>query len=117
MDQSIKVGIVGTVLAVIVNLANPLYLSFLPTFIIATIVIFIYRLGRLKDGLIAAFIIYIFDEGILTTLYLALLYAANQPYPAVAIDPTMVISPILSTISAVMAAVIGAWLARKRTQP
>jgi hypothetical protein len=117
MDQSIKAGIVGAVLAVIVNVANPLYLSFLPTFMIAIIVIFIYRLGTLKDGLIAAFMTYIFNEGILTTLYIALLYAANQPYPTVTIDTTIILSPILSAISAVIAAYIGVWLARKRTQP
>lgn len=117
MDQSIKAGIVGTVLAVIVNVANPLYLSFLPTFIIAIVVIFIYRLGTLKDGLIAAFMTYMFNEGILTTLYVALLYAANQPYPTVTIDPTIILSPILSAISAAIAAYIGVWLARKRTSP
>ena len=117
MDQSIKAGIVGAVLAVIVNVANPLYLSFLPTFMIAIIVIFIYRLGTLKDGLIAAFMTYIFNEGILTTLYIALLYAANQPYPTVTIDPTIILSPVLSAISAVIAAYIGVWLAGKRTPP
>ena len=117
MDQSIKAGIVGAVLAVIVNVANPLYLSFLPTFIVAIIVIFICRLDTFKDGLIAAYMTYIFNEGILTTLYLALLYAANQPYPTVTIDPTIILSPILSAISATIAAYIGVWLARKRIPP
>jgi hypothetical protein len=116
MDQSIKVGIVGTMLAVIVNVANPFYLSFLPTFTIAILIIFIYKLNTLKDGLIAALIIYIFSEGILTTLYAALLYVAHQPYPAVTIDLTIILSPALSAISAVVVAYMGVWLARKRTQ-
>jgi hypothetical protein len=117
MDQSIKAGIIGTVLAVIVNISLPVYLSFAPTFIIAILVVYIFRLDTLKDGLVAAFMTYIFNEGILTTIYLALLYAANEQYPALTVDPYIMLSPILSAISTIIAAYIGVALAKKRPQP
>jgi hypothetical protein len=117
MDQSIKAGLIGTVLAVFVNLSIyiPAPLDFLPTFIIAIFVIFIFRLITLKDGLITAFMTYIFNQGIIDTLILATYY--NEQYPAFNVNLNLIINPIITAISTVIAAYIGVWLAKKRTPP
>jgi pheromone shutdown protein TraB len=115
MDQSIKAGIIGAVLAIIVNASLPVYLDFIPGFVIAIFVIYVYRLGTLKDGLVAAFMTYIFNNGILGTLTLAIYYAQNEQYPAFTVDTYTMLSPLITAISAVIAAYVGVWLAKKRT--
>lgn len=118
MDRSIGAGILGIVLAAIINLSIiiPPPLDWLPTFIIAIIVIFIYRLSTVKDGLIAAFMTYIVSQGIVDTLILADYYTSNKTY-SLTITAYLVPDPILTAISAIIAAYIGVWLARKRPQP
>jgi uncharacterized membrane protein len=117
MDQSIRAGIVGFVFAVIVNVFSPVYLDWVPAFILAILVIYVYRLSTLKDGLVAAFITYIFSSGIVGTLTLAIYYTQNEQYPAFTVDPYTMLSPVLTAISAVIAAYIGVWLAKRRTPP
>jgi hypothetical protein len=114
MDSSIKAGVTGFLLAVIINLLSPIYLDFAPSFLAAFLAIYIFRLGTLKDGLVAAFMTYIFNDGILGTISLATLYFANEPYPSINIDIWTMLSPIVSAATAVIAGYIGARLAQKR---
>lgn len=114
MDRSIKAGVSGFLLAVVINLFSPVYLYFIPSFLVAILVIYIFRLGTLKDGLVAAFMTYIFTDGILGTIVLAMSYFANEPYPSFDVDVWTMLSPIVSAVTAVIAGYIGVRLAQKR---
>ena len=114
MDRSIKAGVSGFLLAVVINLFSPIYLDFVPSFLVAILAIYIFRLGTLKDGLVAAFMTYIFSDGILGTISLAMLYLANEPYPSFNVDVWTMFSPIVSAVTAVIAGYIGVRLAQKR---
>jgi small basic protein len=114
MDRSIKAGVSGFLLAVVINLFSPIYLDFVPSFLVAILAIYNFRLGTLKDGLVAAFMTYIFSDGILGTISLATLYFANEPYPSLNIDVWTMLSPIVSALTAVIAGYIGVQLAQKR---
>jgi len=107
-------GIFGFLLAVIINLFSPVYLYFVPSFLAAIIAIYAFRLEALRDGLVVAFMTYIFNDGILGTLSLAIYYFANEQYPAFPIDVWTMISPVISAISAVAAAYIGMLFAQSR---
>jgi hypothetical protein len=113
MDRSITAGVSGFLLAIVINLFSPIYLYFVPSFLAAIFVIYIFRLGTFKDGLVAAFITYIFNEGILDTMGLATLYLASESY-TLSIDVWIVFSPIVSSITALMAGYVGVWLSQKR---
>jgi hypothetical protein len=119
MDQSIKAGVYGFVLAIIINLllasllTLPNILSFIPSFVAAIFTIYISRLETLKDGLVAAFMTYIFNDGILVTVSLATFYFANEPYPSYNIDVWTMLSPIVQAVSAVIAGYIGVRIAQK----
>jgi hypothetical protein len=117
MDQSIRAGIVGFVFTVIVNVFSPVFLDWIPAFIVAILVIYVYRLSTLKDGLVAAFMTYIFSSGIVGTITLAIYYAQNEIYPAFTVDPYTMLSPVLTAITAAIAAYVGVWLAKRRTPP
>ena len=80
MDSSIKAGVSGFLLAVAINFVSPVYLDFVPSFLAAILAVYFFRLGTFKDGLVAAFMTYIFSEGILGTIDLATSYLANEPY-------------------------------------
>lgn len=114
MDKCIKAGVFGTSLAIIVNLFSPVYLYFVPSLLVAIFVVYVFRLETLKDGLVTVFMTYIFNDGILTTASLALLYLTNESYPSITIDTWVILSPIVSAASAVIAAYIGVWLAKTR---
>ena len=114
MDQSIKAGVYGFLLAVVINLFSPIYLDFIPSFLVAILVIYIFRLGALKDGLVAAFMTYIFNDGILNTMGLASYYFANESIPSFNVDVWTMLSPIVSAVTAVIAGYIGVRLAQKR---
>jgi hypothetical protein len=120
MDQSIKAGVYGFILAIILNLLLasllilPDILSFIPSFVAAIFTIYISRLETLKDCLVAAFMTYIFNDGILVTLSFATFYFANEPYPSYNIDVWTMLSPIVQAVTAVIAGYIGVRLAQKR---
>jgi hypothetical protein len=114
MDRSIKAGVFGFLLAIIINLFSPIYLDFIPSFLAAIFAIYIFRLEALKDGLVAAFITYIFCEGILGTIDLATYYLTNERYPSFNVEIWMVFSPIVTALTAVIAGYIGVRLAQKR---
>jgi hypothetical protein len=113
MDESIKAGILGFSLAFIINLVSPVPLYFIPAFLVAILAIYSFGLRTFKDGLIAAFMTYIFSDGILGTLALALYYLANEPYPAYNIEVWFVFYPIASAVTAVVAGYVGVLLAQK----
>ena len=111
MDRSITAGITGFLLAIIINVFSPINLYFVPSFLAAIIAIYAFRLEALRDGLVAAFMTYIFNDGVLNTLYGAVYY--NQLY-SVTLDFWTVVSPIVSAISAVVAAYLGMLFAQAR---
>jgi uncharacterized protein YacL len=117
MDPSIKVGVSGFLLAIVINLLSPVYLDLVPSFLVAILVIYIFRLGTLKDGLVAAFMTYIFTDGILSTIALAMSYFANEPYPSFNVDIWTMLSPMVSAATAVIAGYIGIQLAQKGRRP
>lgn len=114
MDRSIRAGVFGFLLVIIVNLFSPVYLDFVPSFLIAILAIYIFRLGTLKDGLVAAFMTYIFSDGILGTIAVATYYFTNKSSVTVNIDAWTMVSPIVSAVTALIAGYVGVWLARKR---
>jgi len=112
MDRSIMAGISGFLLAIAINLFSPVYLYFIPSFLVAILVIYYFRLGTLKDGLVVAFMTYIFNDGILNTYALATYY--NKQYPAFHVDVLTMVYPIVSAVTAVIAAYIGVKFAKAR---
>jgi hypothetical protein len=119
MDQSIKAGIVGIVLAVFIDgsIYIPAPLDFLPAFLIVIFAIFVFRLNTLKDGLVVAFMTYVFTNGILGTIEFAYCYTSNQPYTISPVTLNVVIDPIITAISAFISAYVGVWLAKRRPVP
>jgi len=117
MDRAIRAGISGFLVALIINLFSPVYLYFVPSLLVAILAIYLYRLGSLKDGLVTAFMIYIFNDGILSTLTLAAFYAEKKPYPSVSIDVWTMFYPLVSAVTAVIAAYVGVWLTKARKTP
>jgi hypothetical protein len=117
MDIAIRAGISGFLVALVINLFSPVYLYFVPSFLVAILAVYFYRLGTLKDGLVAAFMIYIFNDGILGTISLAIFYAENKPYPSFTVDAWTMFSPLVSAVTAVIAAYLGVWLTKVRKPP
>jgi hypothetical protein len=115
MDKSIKAGILGFSLAFIINIvSSPVYLYFVPAFLATILVIYVFGLRTLKDGLVAAFMTYIFNEGILSTISYASYYLANEPYPAFNIEVWMIFYPIVFAVTAVVAGYVGVLLAQTK---
>jgi len=112
MDRSIRAGISGSLMAVVINLFSPVYLDFIPSFLAAILAVYIYRLREPKDSLVAAFMTYIFSQGVLGTLGLATFYLANEPYE-LTVDIWLVFSPILTSITALIAGYVGVWLVKR----
>jgi hypothetical protein len=117
MDMAIRAGISGFLVALVINLFSPVYLYFVPSFLVAILAVYFYRLGTLKDGLVASFMIYIFTDGILGTISLATFYAENKPYPSFNVDVWTMFSPLVQAVTAVIAAYLGVWLTRIRKPP
>ena len=111
MDRSMAAGITGFLFAIVINLFSPVYLYFVPSFLVAIVVIYFYRLDTLRDGLVTAFMIYIFNDAVYSAIGGALYY--NQQY-SFFVDFWTVTSPIVSAISAVIAAYIGVLFAKVR---
>ena len=114
MDRSIKAGIYGFILAVVINLFSPTYLDFVPSFVAAILVIFIFDIDTFKEGLVSAFMTYFFTIEAVNALVGAVYYYSNEPYPAFTFDAYSVVSPIVAAVTAVIAAYVGVWLAKKR---
>jgi len=115
MDRSIQAGISGTLLAIVINLFLPVslgFFDFIPSFLAAIFIIYTFRLGALRDGLIVAFMTYIFNDGVLGTLTLAMLYVLNEPYE-LTVESWMIFSPIVTSITALIAGYIGVRLVQR----
>jgi len=112
MDRSIRAGVSGALVAVMINLFSPVYLDFFPSFFAAIFIIYIFRLVTLKDGLVASFMTYIFNEAILNTLIAATYYVANEPYQ-LTVDIWIVFSPIVTSITALTAGYVGVRLVQR----
>jgi len=112
MDKSIRAGISGFLIAVAINLFSPVYLDFIPSFLAAIFAIYTFRLGALRDSLVAAFMTYIFNEGVLGTITLAMLYMENKPYE-LTVEVWMVFSPIVTSITALIAGYVGVRLVQR----
>jgi len=123
MDKSIRAGISGSILAIVINLvlASLLTLSdiliFIPPFVAAIFTIYISRLDNLKDGLVASFMTYILNEGILGTISLATFYVTNESYPSFNVDILTVFYPIVNAVSAFIAGYVGILLVHKMKPP
>ncbi len=101
-------------LAVVIYLISPIYLDFVPSSLAALLAIYIFRLNTLRDGLVAAFVTYIFTDGLLSTIDLAAYYLADEPYPSFSVDTWTMLSPAVAAVTAVIAGYIGVRLAQKR---
>jgi len=118
MDRSVRAGISGALLAMVIELFLPVdlgFFDFLPSFFAAILIIFIFRFEALKDALIASFMTYIFDQGVVNTIGLAIFYVenvANEQY-VFTVDILLVFSPIVTSISALIAGYIGVRLVKK----
>jgi hypothetical protein len=117
MDRSIRAGIYGFLLAFVINLFSPVYLYFVPSLLAAILVVYIFRLGALKEGLVVAFMTYIFNDAILSTITLATFYSENKPYPSFNVDVWTMFYPLVSAVTAVIAAYVGVWLTKRRKPP
>jgi hypothetical protein len=111
MDRSITAGITGFLVAIAINVLSPVNLYFLPSFLVSILIIYYFRLGTLREGLVAAFMTYIFTDGVYQTIAGAIYY--NQQY-SFHVDAWTVVSPIVSAITAVIAAYIGVLFAKAR---
>jgi hypothetical protein len=118
MDRSIRAGISGAILAVVIELFVPIpivFFNFIPPFFAAIFIIVIFRLKALKDGLVAAFMTYILNEGISGTISLVTFYITNpnQPFPSFNVDILTVFYPIVNSITALTAGYVGVRLAQR----
>jgi hypothetical protein len=112
MDQSLKAGFFGFLLATAINLFLPISLYFIPQFLAAIVAIYIHRLGTIKDGLVASFVTYVFNDVVLNTLIYISMYLTNEPYTAT-VDIVEIIYPIVNAASILIACYIGVWLVQK----
>lgn len=124
MDRSIRAGIFGFILVIIVNFFLPpapsfvnFLLNFIPQFLISLFVIYTFRLRTFKDGLVAALMTYALSYGVLQTLEAALLYGQNKIQQSFTIDAGVIASPIIWAGTAVLAAYLGVWIAGMRQPP
>jgi hypothetical protein len=111
VDRSIRAGITGAIMAVVINGFSPIPLYFIPSFLAAILVIILFRLGTLKDGLIVAFMTYLFNVEILSFLAAAQYYNTAYTIPLVGLD--IVLSPIFDLITALIAGLVGPWLVHR----
>lgn len=115
MDQTIKAGISGVIIAVVINSLSPDYLYFLPQFIASIIAIYIYGIKTFKDGLLATFTTYLFTEWVVGVIVVAGLFATNEPYN-LTVDTSVLFDQISTTLTALLAGPIGVMLAKKRPE-
>lgn len=106
MDRCISAGIYGALISLFINLFSPVYLYFLPSFLAAIFAVYVARLRTSREGLVTSFMTFIFGDGLSNTLVAATYYLTNEPY-TLTIDIGVVLSPILSALSAVLAGYVG----------
>jgi hypothetical protein len=112
MDRCIRAGIYGALIAFSLSLVSPVYLYFFPSFIAAIFAIYVSRLVTFREGLVASFMTYVFSEGIMNAIVAATFYMTNEPY-TLTIDIGIVVSPLASAFSALIAGYVGVWIVQK----
>jgi len=112
MDHCIRAGIYGALIAFFLNIVSPVYLYFLPSFLAAIFAIYSSRLVTLREGLVASFMTYVFSDGITNALVAATFYVTGEPY-TLTIDIGIVLSPLASAFSALIAGYVGIWIVRR----
>jgi hypothetical protein len=113
MDQTIKAGISGLIIAVVITVLSPINLDFVPQLVAAIIAIYVFDLRTYKDGILAAVMTYLFSIGILGSVSLGILYASNQPIDFT-IDVWSIIDQTFTPLTSLVAAYVGVWLAKMR---
>lgn len=102
------VGLSGAFLSVFANLFSGIYLYFIPSFLASILVIYMFKISRFREALIASLTVYIFADGILGGFILGYFYISNTPYVVNEIPQIWdVLSYIFSPISAFVASYIG----------
>src|SRR3990170_6921313 len=112
MDRCLRAGTYGALIALLFGLFSPVYLYFFPSFLAAIFAIYVSRLVTLREGLVASFMAYVFSEGILNAIVAATFYMTNEPY-TLTIDIWIVVSPLASAFSALIAGYVGVWIVQK----
>ena len=112
MDRSIRAGVTGLSIALLIDLFSPVDLVFVASFVASILAIYIMRIGTIREGLVTSLLTYVFNDGVLGTLSLATLYFENQPY-TFNVDFLTVFLPIANAITALIAAYIGVQLVQR----
>jgi hypothetical protein len=112
MDRCIRAGIYGALIAFSLSVVSPVYLYFFPSFLAAIFAIYVSRLVTLREGLVASFMTYVFSEGIMNVIVAATFYMTSEPYTLI-IDIWIVLSPLASAFSALIAGYVGVWIVQK----
>ena len=112
MERSIRAGVTGFSLALLINLFSPVDLVFVPSFLGSILAIYLLRVGTFREGLVTSLLTYVFNDGVLGTLSLATLYLENQPY-TLNVDVLTVFLPIANSITALIATYIGVQLVQR----
>jgi len=110
MERSIRAGILGSIISIIITLFTPYYLFFLPSFFASIIAIYFSRLTEMRDCLLVAFMTYFISSAVNNAVVAALFYAS--PY-SVIIDLSIVVAPLLDIVTAFLAAYIGVRIAQR----
>jgi len=113
MDQAIKAGFSGFIIATIIIFFLPVDLYFLPEFVASIVAIYVFGLKAIKDGLLAAFTTYIFTEWIVGSVALAIFFVSNEPIN-LTVDIGLVLNQIVTPLTALLAGLVGLWLARTK---
>lgn len=113
MDQTIKAGISGLIIAVVITVISPINLDFVPQLVASIIAIYIFDIRTNKDGILAALMTYLFSIGILGSISLALLSVSNEiiNFPT---DAWSIIDQTFTPLTALAAAYVGVWLTKMR---
>jgi len=123
LAKYLQLGLLGALLSVTISyFFSEAQLYFIPSFISSLAIIYLYRVGKLKDALITAMIVYLFEEAILSALFFGSVYASNTSLAYVYADygvPTLVdvIMYVASPITSIIAGYVGASLVPKKKEP
>ena len=82
ITRFLTTGLIGAFLSLMIHNLSPIYLYFIPSFVVSVFVIYLFRIRELKDSLITALSIYIITVYVWNTLILGYLYATNTPFVA-----------------------------------
>lgn len=119
MEPVLKAGIAGVAIAFVITLffaQENLY--FIPSFVASIVVIYLFELKATKDAVLAAFITYIFTDWIFNGI--PILLSMNETFTfTFTVDAWMVIGQLFAPITALLAGLCGAEMAktRRRTTP